>query len=93
MKNKVLTIICAILLLVPWTILPLRINLQWAMDYAHIMIPCYAAFMIFSAVFTIVSYAKAKAQNTLMKICLVINGMYGVFGIGVIVMMTAQKFM
>ena len=93
MKNKVLTTVCAIMVLVPWTILPLRINFQWALDYAHIMIPCYAIFMIFSAIFTILSYAKAKAQNTLMKICLVINGMYGVFGIGVIVMMTAQKFM
>ena len=93
MKNKVLTIICAILLLVPWTILPLRTGFQWALDYAHIMIPCYAAFMILSAIFTIVVYVKGKAQNTLMKICLVINGMYGVFGIGVIVMMTAQKFM
>ena len=93
MKNKILTTVYTILVLVPWTILPLRINFQWAIDYAHIMIPCYAAFMIFSAIFTIVSYAKGKAQNTLMKICLVINSMYDVFGIGVIAMMITQKFM
>lgn len=93
MKNKVLTTVCALMVLVPWTILPLRTGFQWALDYAHIMIPCYAVFMIFSAVFTIVSYVKVKAQSTLMKICLVINGMYGVFGIGTIAMMTAQKFM
>ena len=93
MKNKVLTTVCAIMVLVPWTILPLRINLQWALDYAHIMIPCYAAFMIFSAIFTVASYVKVKAQSNLMKICLVINGMYGVFGIGAIAMIIAQKFL
>lgn len=93
MKNKILTAVCTIMMLVPWTILPLRINFQWALDYAHIMIPCYAAFMIFSAVFTIISYTKAKAQNTLMKVCLVVNSAYGVFGIGAIAMMIAQKFM
>ena len=31
----------------------------------------YAAFMIFSGIFTIVSYAKAKVQNNLMKVDLV----------------------
>ena len=93
MKNKALTTVCAVMVLIPWTILPLRTGFQWALDYAHIMIPCYAAFMIFSAIFTIASYVKVKAQNTLMKICLVINGMYGVFGIGAIVMMIAQKHM
>lgn len=93
MKNKVLTTVCAIMVLVPWTILPLRTGFQWALDYAHIMIPCYAAFMVFSAIFTIASYIKVKAQSTIMKICLVMNGMYGIFGIGVIVMMIVQKFM
>ena len=89
MKNKVLIIICAIMVLVPWTILPLRVNFQWALDYAHIMIPCYAVFMIFGAIFTTFTYVKVKAQNTLMKISLVINGMYGVFGIGAIAMISA----
>ena len=93
MKNKVLITVNVIMVLIPWTILPLRINFQWALDYAYIMIPCYAAFMIFSAIFTIVSYVKGKAQSTLMKISLVINGMYGVFGLGAIAMMVAQKFM
>lgn len=93
MKNKILTAICTVMMLVPWTILPLRIYFQWALDYADIMIPCYAAFMIFSAIFTIISYVKAKAQSSLMKVCLVVNSMYGVFGIGAIGMMIAQKFM
>ena len=55
MKNKILTTISTIMLFIPWTILPLRINFQWALDYAHIMIPCYEVFMIFSGVFTILS--------------------------------------
>ncbi len=93
MKNKILTAICTIMMFIPWTILPLRSNFQWALDYAHIMIPCYAAFMILSAIFTIISYAKAKAQNTLMKVCLVVNSAYGVFALAAIAMMIAQKFM
>ena len=81
------------MMLVPWTILPLRIFFQWALDYADIMIPCYAAFMIFSAIFTIFSYVKAKARDTLMKVCLVVNSAYGVFAIAAIAMMIVPKFM
>ena len=90
MKNKVLTAICTLMIFVPWTILPLRNYFQWALDYANIMIPCYAVFMIFSGVFALLSYINGKAQNTLMKICLVINGMYAIFGIGAIAMMAIQ---
>ena len=90
MKNKVLTAFCTLIIFVPWTILPLRNYFQWALDYAEIMIPCYAVFMIFSGVFTLFSYIYEKAQNTLMKICLVINGMYAIFGIGAIAMMVIQ---
>lgn len=93
MKNKILNIISVIMVFVPWTILPLRAYFEWALEYAHIMIPCYAVIMIFSAIFTIISYGKAKAQNNLMKVCLVVNSVYGVFAILVIVMMIAQKSM
>ena len=90
MKNKVLTAICTLMIFVPWTILPLRNYFQWALDYAEIMIPCYAVFMIFSGVFTLFSYINGKVQNILVKICLVINGMYAIFGIGAIAMMAIQ---
>lgn len=81
MKNKILTVLCTVMIFIPWTILPLRINFQWALDYAHIMIPCYAVFMIFSGVFTTLAYVKAKAQNNLMKVCLIINNLYTVAGL------------
>ena len=83
MKNKILTAISTIMLFVPWTILPLR-TFDWALEspVAEIMISCYAAFMIFSGIFTIVSYVKAKVQNNLMKVDLVVNSLYAVFGIG-----------
>lgn len=91
MRNKILTVASTIMLFIPWTILPLRINFQWALDYANIMIPCYAAFMIFSGIFTILSYVRAKAQSSLMKVCLIINSLYAVFGAVVLGMMLAQK--
>lgn len=94
MKNKILTAISTIMLFVPWTILPLR-TFEWALEspVAEIMIACYAAFMIFSGVFTIVSYVKAKAQNNLMKICLIVNGLYAVGGVAVFGMMILPKIM
>lgn len=93
MKNKILTAVSTIILFIPWTILPLRAHYQWALDYAHIMIPCYAAFMILSGVFTIFSYAKAKVQNNLMKVCLIVNSLYAAFGVAALGMMILPKIL
>lgn len=94
MKNRILTVISTIMLFVPWTILPLR-TFDWALEspVAEIMIACYAAFMIFSGLFTIISYAKAKAQNNFMKVCLVVNSLYAVAGAGFLAMMIIPKIM
>ncbi|MDE5864734.1 MAG: hypothetical protein K2H34_10355 [Lachnospiraceae bacterium] len=88
MKNKILTAVSTIMCFIPWTILPLREN-AWALEspVAEIMISCYAVFMIFSGIFTITSYIKAMVQNNLMKICLIINGLYMIGGIAVLFMM------
>ncbi len=93
MKNKILTAISVIMLFIPWTILPLRMNFQWALDDADIMIPCYAAFMIFIGIFTIFSYVKAKAQNNLMKVCLIVNSLYAVGGVAALGMIVLPKIM
>lgn len=94
MKNKILTAVSAVMLLVPWTILPLR-TFDWALESpaAEIMIACYSAFMIFSGVFTIISYIKAKAQNNLMKVCLIVNSLYAVAGVVFLGMMINTHFM
>ena len=87
MKNKILTIISTLMLFVPWTILLLR-QFPWALEspVAEIMIASYAVFMVVSGVFTAVFYALG-AKNSLMKICLVVNGLYAVAGIGFLGMM------
>ena len=94
MKKKILTTVSAIMLFIPWTILPLR-AFNWALEspVAEIMIACYAAFMIFSGVFTIISYVKAKAQNNLMKVCLVVNSLYAVAGVVFLGMMINTQLM
>ena len=94
MNNKILTAVSAVMLLVPWTILPLR-TFDWALESpaAEIMIACYSAFMIFSGVFTIISYVKAKAQNNLMKVCLIVNSLYAVAGVVFLGMMINTHFM
>ena len=91
LKQTVLTAICIIMLFLPWTILPLR-SFSWALESpaAEIMISSYAAFMIFSGIFTALVYAKAKIQHTLMKLCVVINGLYALGGIIAFVLMAYQ---
>lgn len=93
MKN-LLTLISTLMVFVPWTILPIRKN-PWALEspVAEIMIACYAVFMVFSGIFTIIAYDRAKAQSSLMKICLIINGLYGVLGSIIIIMMVSTKLM
>lgn len=81
MKNKLLTAANITILFIPWTILPLRTCFQWALDYADIMIPCYAVFMIFCGIFAIISYAAAGVRNNLMKVCLVVSCLYALAGI------------
>lgn len=65
----------------------------WALEspVAEIMIYSYVAFMIFSGIFTILSYAMAKVRNNLMKVCLVVNSLYIVAGILMICMSTALR--
>ena len=88
MKEKTLTTISTLMIFVPWTILPLR-SFPWALEspVAQIMISCYAAFMIFSGIFTILVYTRARIQHTWMKILVVINGIYMVGGIAAFLMM------
>lgn len=66
MKNKVLTAISTIMLFIPWTILPLR-RFDWALESptAEIIIFSYAAFMIFSGIFSILTYIKGKVKSKL----------------------------
>lgn len=92
-KEKIGTLISTVMMAVPWSILILRQN-QWALESptAEIMISCYAVFMILSGIFTALFYQKYKVTNPLMQICLVVNGLYTVAGIGAFVMMAITKF-
>lgn len=82
MKNKSFMGICLFMVFAPWTILPVR-SFDWALESpaAEIMISGYAIWMVFSGIFTVFCYKKLTLQNTLMKICLVINGIYAAFGL------------
>lgn len=82
MKARLLTAISTLLLFLPWTILPLR-TYDWALrsPTAEIMICCYAIVMILGGIFTLVSYQKGNVKNLLMKICLILNNLYAVFGL------------
>ena len=87
MKNKILTAISTIMLFVPWTILPLR-TFGWALESpaAEILIYSYAAFMIFSSIFSILAYTKGKVRSKLMQVCAAVNSIYAVGAIAIIAM-------
>lgn len=89
-----LTAIAGLMVFLPWTIFILRRN-EWALQSpaAEIIIGSYAVFMIFSGVFTFAAYMKGKVQNNLMKVCLVINEIYAVFGVAALGMMAVGKVM
>ncbi len=82
MKYKFFLGICLLMVLVPWTILPIR-NFEWALasPVAERMITAYAVFMVFSGIFTVFCYKKLTLRNLLMKAALVINGIYAAFGL------------
>lgn len=87
MKNKILTVISVTMLFVPWTILPLR-TFGWALESpaAEILIYSYAAFMIFSGIFSILAYTKGKVRSKLMQVCAAVNSIYAVGAIAIIAM-------
>lgn len=64
---------------------PLR-TFDWALEspVAEIMVYSYAAFMIFSGIFSILSYTKGKVKSKLMQVCVVINSIYAVGAIAII---------
>ena len=85
MKEKILTAVSTLMIFIPLTILPLR-TFDWALESpaAEIIVYSYAAFMIFSGIFTLLSYTTAGVKNNLMKICLVITLMYAVGAVAII---------
>lgn len=87
MKNKISTAVSTIMLFIPWTILPLR-SFDWALKSpaAEIMILSYAAFMIFSGIFSILVYTKGKVKSKLMQVCVAINSIYAVGAIAIVAM-------
>ena len=87
MKNKILTAVSTIMLFIPWTILPLR-SFDWALKSpaAEIMILSYAAFMIFSGIFSILVYTKGKVKSKLMQVCVAVNSIYAVGAIAIVAM-------
>ena len=59
---------------------------------AEIIILVYIAVMIVGGIFTITAYTKGKVKNNLMKICLVVHGVYIAGGVAMLAMMGETKF-
>ena len=79
MKNKLWTAVSTLMLFIPWTIFALR-SFDWALESpaAEIIVYSYAAFMIFSGIFSVFSYTAWKVKNKWMQICVAVNCIYAV---------------
>ncbi|MDN6731802.1 MAG: hypothetical protein L0L58_10745 [Tetragenococcus koreensis] len=82
MKDKLINIIDSLVVLIPWTILPIRM-FDWALKSpnAENIILGYAIFMIIGGVFTILTYPRVDEKSNLLKIYLVVNSFYLCFGL------------
>ena len=79
MKNKLCTTVCTLMLFIPWSSFALR-SFDWALESpaAEIIVYSYAAFMIFSGIFSVFSYTAWKVKNKWMQICVAVNCIYAV---------------
>ena len=93
MKDKIYTAIATLMLFVPWTILPLR-TFDWALQSpaAQILIYSYAAFMIFSGIFSVLAYTAGNVKNKWMLLCMAINCIYAVGAVGIVGMIVYGVF-
>ena len=93
MKAKLSTAAATVMLFIPWTILILR-TYDWALESpaAEIIVVLYAAFMIFSGIFTICAYRRSAARGRWLQLCTVINTIYAVGAFTILCMMAAGRF-
>ncbi|MCQ4637321.1 hypothetical protein NE619_11355 [Anaerovorax odorimutans] len=89
MREKLMTAVCGILMVFPWTLLVLRTN-EWALlsPAAERLIALYAVVMIGGGILTGIAYGKTMLRNSFMKLCLVVNMLYAACGAAALVMMT-----
>lgn len=82
MKDKLISSINGFVVLIPWTILLVRL-FDWALESpnAEHIILGYAAFMIVGGIFSLLSYSKVAVKTNLLRISLVINSIYLLFGL------------
>lgn len=78
----------AILIFFPFTIFSIRSN-SWALKspMAETIILVYIGVMLLGGIFTITAYTRGKVKNNLMKICLVVHGIYMAGGVAMLGMM------
>ena len=77
----------------PVLILPLR-TFDWALQSpaAQILIYSYAAFMIFSGIFSVLAYTAGNVKNKWMQLCMVINCIYAAGAAGIVGMIVYGMF-
>ena len=86
-------VISTILLLLPWTILPLR-TFRWALETpaAQIIIIFYAVLMIFTGIFTVCCYRRGRHKGLWMQLCTVGGVIYAAADVFLLGLMIYSQF-
>jgi len=92
MKEKVVHVICCVLMVLPFTLLVFRQN-AWTLEspMAECLILSYASIMILGAAFSWIMYGVGNVKDTLMKFFCALHSIYGVTGAGIILLYLTQK--
>ena len=92
-NQKNVSLVSTILLLFPWTILPLR-TFVWALETpaAQIIVICYALLMIFSGFFTIHMYRTGRGKGLWMQICTIVCVIYAAAAVAILALMVVNLF-
>lgn len=90
-KKIILSSVCTAMMLLPWMLLLFRRQLETLFAHADVTVPLFAAFIIFCAIFTVCVYFAARVRTDLIRICMIVNGVYAVFAFVLLIIFVTER--
>ena len=90
-KKIIFSTVCTSMMLLPWLLLLFRKRLEALIAHADVTVPLFAAFMIFCAVFTVCVYFAARVRTDLIRLCMIVNGVYAVFAFVLLIIFVTER--
>lgn len=90
-KKTVLSSVCTAMMILPWLLFFLRGQLERLHVYSGAAVIFAAAFFIFCGIFTVYVYFAAGVRTDLLRLCMIVNGIYAVFAFVLLVMIMVER--